>query len=72
MSVASGSKNANVWYAATRLPSPEGYARADRYFQRLLALPPEQAARAPFDRPGTALVPRSVLQDFRLRQGETG
>jgi hypothetical protein len=63
---------ANVWYAATRLPSAEGYARADRYFQRLLGMPPEAAARAPFDRPGTALVPRSVLDDFRFRQGETG
>ena len=63
---------ANVWYAATRMPSPEGYARADRYFQTLLGLPPEEAARAPFDRPGTALVPRSVLEDFRFRQGQKG
>jgi hypothetical protein len=62
----------NVWYAATRMPSPEGYARADRYFQTLLGMPPEQAARVPFDRPGTALVPRSVLEDFKFRQGQTG
>jgi hypothetical protein len=62
---------ANVWYAATRMPSPEGYACADRYFQRLLGMPPAEAARAPFDRPGTALVPRSVLEDFRLRQCQT-
>ena len=63
---------ANVWYAATRTPSPEGYARADRYFRTLLAMPPGEAARAPFDRPGTALVPRGVLEDFKLRQGQTG
>jgi hypothetical protein len=35
-------------------------------------MPPAEAARVPFDRPGTALVPRSVLEDFRLRQGQTG
>jgi hypothetical protein len=63
---------ANVWYAATRMPSPEGYARADQYFRTLLSMPPDQAARAPFDRPGTALVPRSVLEDFKFRQGEKG
>jgi hypothetical protein len=62
----------NVWYAATRLPSPEGYARADRYFQSLLGMPPDEAARVPFDRPGTALVPRTVLEEFKLRQGQTG
>jgi hypothetical protein len=63
---------ANVWYAATRMPSPEGYARADRYFQTLLRLPPDEAARAPFDRPGTALVPRSALEDFKFRQRQEG
>jgi hypothetical protein len=62
----------NVWYAATWMPSPEGYARADRYFQALLSMPPDEAARVPFDRPGTALVPRSVLEDFRFRQGQKG
>jgi hypothetical protein len=62
----------NVWYAATRLPSPEGYARADQYFRRLLSMPPDEAARVPFDRPGTALVPKSVLDDFKFRQGQQG
>jgi hypothetical protein len=62
----------NVWYAATRLPSPEGYARADQYFRRLLSLPPDEAAHVPFDRPGTALVPKSLLEDFKFRQGQEG
>jgi hypothetical protein len=62
----------NVWYAATRMPSPEGYARADQYFRRLLSMPPDEAARAPFDRPGTTLVPKSLLDDFKLRQGQKG
>lgn len=56
--------------ALARAPSPEGYARADRYFQTLFGMPPEEAARAPFDRPGTPLVPRSGLEDFR--QGQRG